>query len=815
MKTFTILFLGSFILTGTIAGAENIDFSRAVLYCPEHRQPVIRQAIKLLRDETAARSGIRFRRRNHIPTKRPCIVLSTDPGKWKSFLPKDLVVPNRKDGYALALVTPQDGPPVLYAIGHDPRGLLFAAGRLIRLFHYEAGTITISAPLRLATAPRFTIRGHQLAYGGTPNAYDAWDIKIYNQYIHDLILFGTNSIEFSLGNTPPGSRNALMKETPWEMTRKLSRLVHSYGLECWMKQSIRVDLSKPEQVQKELAGREELARTIPYIDNVFVPGGDPGKNPPALVLPFLEKEIRIIHRYHPNAGLWVSNQGFEAPQNDYLFQWLKEKHPEWLTGLIYGPWTKMTLTELRQRTPAAYRIRRFPDISHNVRCQYPVPDWDRALAHVLNRECINPRPREMYHIYRQYMRDSGDAIPYSEGVNEDLNKMIWSALEWDPETPLDAILHDYGKVFFSDAEADAVAKGLLMFEDNWTGPVLENDGIRRTLRHWQGIADRMGTQALKHNWRLQMYLFRAWCDAYVQCRAAADQEAENRAYQALQEAMKPGTTRAAILAAIQKARNELARNDTAPVAPDYRKHICQLGYMLFDSIKLQLSIKPPFYAANAERGAVLDTLDFPLNNRLWLENEFNTIEKLDTPQQQQARLARILHWDDPGPGSFYDDLGNPWKQPHLLRPIPWEADPGYVKSVQCNYTLPFDKKTATPCSWRLSWLDQATTLYHHPLKMRYEHLDPTATYSLEVVYTGRFHATMKLTADGHYVVHDWLPQPKTPKRLTFPIAKDATKDGILTLQWDLKPVDPQYALWHRSKERGCQVAEVWLLKNSE
>ena len=30
-------------------------------------------------------------------------------------------------------------------------------------------------------------------------------------------------------------------------------------------------------------------------------------------------------------------------------------------------------------------------------------------------------------------------------------------------------------------------------------------------------------------------------------------------------------------------------------------------------------------------------------------------------------LDEILHWSDPGPGGFYDELGNPRCQPHLVR----------------------------------------------------------------------------------------------------------------------------------------------------
>ena len=59
-----------------------------------------------------------------------------------------------------------------------------------------------------------------------------------------------------------------------------------------------------------------------------------------------------------------------------------------------------------------------------------------------------------------------------------------------------------------------------------------------------------------------------------------------------------------------------------------------------------------------------------------------------------------------------------------------------------------DKMSRKPSDRRLSWLDQAQTLFGAPLRMHYEDLDPNITYALRVTYTGRFRATMRLVADG-------------------------------------------------------------------
>ena len=101
---------------------------------------------------------------------------------------------------------------------------------------------------------------------------------------------------------------------------------------------------------------------------------------------------------------------------------------------------------------------------------------------------------------------------------------------------------------------------------------------------------------------------------------------------------------------------------------------------------------------------------------------------------------------------------------------------------------------------KLSWLNQAETLFGKPLRMRYTQLDPGARHRLRVTCAGRFHATMRLLADQTHEVHGPLAQPSERWPVEFDIPQAATSDGVLDLQWELLV------------QRGCQVAEVWLIK---
>jgi hypothetical protein len=50
---------------------------------------------------------------------------------------------------------------------------------------------------------------------------------------------------------------------------------------------------------------------------------------------------------------------------------MKEK-PSFIDGVITGPNAAFPLDILRRYLPSEYPIRLYPDITHNVRCEYPV-----------------------------------------------------------------------------------------------------------------------------------------------------------------------------------------------------------------------------------------------------------------------------------------------------------------------------------------------------------------------------------------------------------------------------------------------------------
>jgi hypothetical protein len=778
---------------GSEAQGKVVNLNRAVIVsAADPARRAERKAVVMLQDEVAVRTGVRWQEVSGTPPDNlPAIVIASRdrlPTFARPFF-GSFPISSPAEGYALFVDVRSRKAPTVLAVGSDARGTLFAVGRLLRTLRMRQGRIEIDAT-RVVTKPRYALRGHQLGYRDTSNTYDAWGVRQFEQYVRDLIVFGANSIELIPALKPDEPKNALMPLTPWEMTVRLSELLDAYDLNVWLWLPITDgDVSKPEERRRVLAARAALFHSLKRVDAVFVPGGDPGDTPPQILMPFLAEMTDVLRQSHPRAEMWVSHQGFEIAERDWFYRYLKTEPPPWLTGIVYGPWTRDTLAHTRAEVPARYRIRHYPDITHCVRCQFPVPQWDFAFAATLGREPINPRPRQQAHIHNLYARYTDGFLTYSDGVNDDVNKMVWSVKGWDPDADVRQALVEYGRYFIADELGEQIADGLLELEENWRGVLATNEKVETTLAQWQTM-ERRASDAVRNNWRFQQGVFRAFYDAYVRRRLLREMQREAEVYERLRTAEQIGAS-----AAVKEAQAVLAHPAGADASHTLalRRRIEELGAALYPSVGMQLSV-PLYKASGKERGAVLDFLDEPLNNREWIAARFREILAMSDEKAKRAAITEILQWEDPGAGGFYDDLGNRLKEPHLVRGR-WEDDPGFVESAQDEFD--FGRYAAG----RLSWHTQAQTLYETPLRMRYERLDPKANYALRVVYAGRFNPMMRLVADGRYEVHGPLTAEDPPKVREFPVPKRATEDGTLELFW-----------YRVGRARGCQVAEVWLVK---
>lgn len=766
------------------------DLTRAVIVTPGDLTPREKKAVQLLVEEVEKRTGVRWQAAPAWPGG-DAAAIAVGPAKsiaaFGGRFTKDL--PAQGAGAAEGFRVRSRASQVVVA-GNDERGVLFGVGYLLRKLHLTPGKITLDADLNVATAPKYPLRGHQLGYRPKTNSYDAWNLATWEQYYRDLAVFGCNAVELVPPRTDDDRTSPHFPLPPMEMMVGMSRVADEYGLDVWIWfPAMDPDYSNPKMVEAALKEWEEVYKALPRIDAIFVPGGDPGHTQPKYLMALLEKQTELLHKYHPKAGMWVSPQSFNKTWLDEFYGIVKQE-PKWLTGVVFGPQVRVSLPKLREAIPARYPIRHYPDITHSRQCQYPVPDWDLAHAQTSSRECINPRPQGQATIFRLLQPYSIGFLTYSEGCNDDVNKTIWSVLGWDPDAPVVDILRDYGRYYIADEFADDFAQGLLALERNWQGALATNEGVYSTLQQFQGMEKRARPETLK-NWRFQQGLYRAYYDAYERARLIYETDLEDRAMQRLRKA-----DGASSKVALDEAEKILDQADTR-AATDWRDRVFDLADDLFKSIQMQTSV-PKYQAIGVDRGATLDTIDVPLNSRLWLKERFAVLRDLSSNDERLKGIDEIVNWTNPGPGGYYDDLGRVEYLSHLVVGPGFEKDPAFLQSSHAGF--------AGFGPMKASWKDHAESLLDAPLRMRYERLDPSAQYKMRVVYGGDGpKKKIRCMADDSLEVHPLIAKKVPYGPVEFDIPCAATADGVLNLSWYREPD-------LGDNGRGCQVSEIWLMK---
>ncbi|TBH70926.1 hypothetical protein [Aquirufa nivalisilvae] len=754
--------------------AQVVDFSKASIAASSTiASPFKEKMIAVLQEEIAIKTNLKLS--SSPQDKSPLLLLAQQNsqevnGFTLPTLTKDDQPSIQKEGFRL--VHQQiGGRDLLWFIGADQRGLLFAIGEFLRTADLSKQKILFDKKYEKSSAPMYAIRGHQIGYRNTANSWDAWDFKQFERYFRDLAFFGTNAIE----NIPfqDGAASPHMKINREEMHIKMSQMCQAYDLDYWVWTPADVDLADPQKFQEELKAHIEFYKNCPRLDGVFFPGGDPGENHPKYVLPFLKAVAAELKKYHPKAGVWLSLQGFNDEEVNYFYDYLDQNKPDWFTGIVTGP-SSPDLASTRFRLDKKYQHRHYPDLTHTVRCQYPTENWDQAFALTEGREVTNPQPSYYAKIHNRFAPFTDGFLSYSDGVHDDVNKVIWSQMAWNTEKDVRQVMVEYARYFFGNSVAEAAAEGILALERNWVGPVEENGGIETTFAFWQNLEK--NHPELKGNWRWQQLVMRAYYDTFIKRRKMYEQGLEKEANLILSQAKVLGSEKAMSLA-LEKVNQAVQR----PAAPELRQKVVDYCEALYQSIGLQTSVAK-YKASGAERGAILDFIDYPLNNRWWLEDEFAKIRKMADEAAKLERINIIATWENPGPGSYYDNISDQLKGPRV--------------------------KTKTEDATDVAWWDNglsrrrlSTQLFQNFPKLEYEDLDPKGSYTIRI--SGQGDALLRV--DG-VRVRPVIYNKGVEEFKEFQLNPKFISDGKISISFD----EPEES--HLNWRQHSKVFDIWLLK---
>ncbi|WP_339705185.1 hypothetical protein [uncultured Kriegella sp.] len=755
-------------------GNDRLELTDAtILVSPGIKDPIRETAGNVLVEEVEKRTTIEFVKATDWDSNTIiALALQDDTELFEQKIPDFMGAdrtPIKKEGFRI--VHEQNGnKDILWIIGADARGVLYGIGKLLRIAEMELGRIKVAKALDIVSAPEYALRGHQFGYRRTANSWDAWTVEQFDQHFREQVLFGANSFENIPFQDPSSSVH--FKVDPQEMEVRLSEICEKYDADYWVWTPAPHDLKVPNAHEEGLIEQAAFYARCPRLDGVFVPGGDPGENHPSELIPYLKDLSVLLKKYHPDAGIWVSLQGFNEERVAYFFEYLKTDNPDWLRGLVYGPSSPPIDLE-RELLPEKYLHRFYPDITHTVRCHYPVERWDQAFALTLGREPCNPLPLQYTKLFKRDIGYTDGFITYSDGSHDDVNKVLWSQLGWDPNQDVHEIIYEYCQFFFGPKVAEEAVKGIFALEQNWVGPALGNEVITETLTLWQNME--IKHPELTDNWRWQQLVMRAYYDAYIKERLAYEKGLESKAYEVLANADVIGAEKA-----MNDALAYLNKADTELVSQNLKQKVFEYAEALFHAIGAQTSV-PKYNAKSAERGAILDFIDYPLNNRWWLEDEFKKVKKSSSEKEKLARLEFIRTYEFPGEGSFYDNISS--------------ADAKHVTS---------ETDDAIDYLWENDGINRkrlSTQLFQFTPTLEYDELDADANYLIRVSGYGE----ALLRANGQR-----LKPTKYEKGFEefkeFPLPKNLIQDGKLKITFD-KP-DEEHLNWRKQS----RVTDVWVLK---
>jgi hypothetical protein len=253
---------------------------------------------------------------------------------------------------------------------------------------------------------------------------------------------------------------------------------------------------------------------------------------------------------------------------------------------------------------------------------------------------------------------------------------------------------------------------------------------------------------------------------------------------------------AGVVPTLKAARVILNRATTDPSDPKLLERVKAFGDELFQEVGLQTSV-PKYRASGYERGAVLDFLDYPLNNRWWLEDQFDAIAAMKDPAEQLKRIDVVRNWENPGDRGYYDVIGHVGRSPRV------------AKLLMAGDVMRHREQLPTPTQrWmevrrnglRLAWHQYLNNV---PSGITYNDLDTSASYVVKLFA----HKDSPLIIDG--VKAKLLNKGESFDAVTeqiFEVPAEASKDGKITLTWEA--LDEKHLNWRNWH----YVTDIWVMK---
>lgn len=497
-----------------LLGADASPVKSVRITAQEPASPVLERVVEIVERQIAARSAVHLVRSGEAEFT---IALATDPA-----LPRE--------GFRIE-DTETSG---IRINGADDHAVLYGAGKYLRTSRYDSDSFTPS-DWRGSSAPEGTFRA---IYAAThfDNFYEAAPPDEVSRYLEDLALWGANAAivhfptwDFEGFDDPDARRNI-------EQIRRLLETAKSIGLAAGLVQcpnqgfstapaGVRAEPnldewkrrgntgvnccpSKPEGQQYLL---DVYARLFSEFKDIgldylvcwpYDEGGcgcDACAPWGANAFPLLSERVAALGRTEfPNLKVILSTWLYDLPPSgewEGLAARFRSGHT-WLDAIMCDDHFDFPRYPLDHEVPANLPLYNFPEIS-----MWGRNPWGAYGA--------NPLPARYETLWKQTSGRVSGGMPYSEGIFEDMNKVICLQFYWDQDARAEETLREYAAFEFSPESVDNVIGAVRLLEASWTerGPKSE-----QAFELIQKVDAAMPVRA-KTDWRWRLLYLRGLIDA--------------------------------------------------------------------------------------------------------------------------------------------------------------------------------------------------------------------------------------------------------------------------------------------------------------
>jgi hypothetical protein len=473
-----------------------------------------------------------------------------------------------KQGIGAEGFTIADAPGgVIRITGNDARGLLYGVGKFLHTSAYDGHGFTPGS-WRGTSVPKMPVRGIYLATHFR-NWYQVAPIDEVQRYIEDLSLWGTNSFLVWFGMEEFNGINDPKAQAMVARLRALLKIVKDLGLNVSLgcicndgyansPANLRADdstvnhasyqtkngpriynlgnelcPSKPGVPEMEIGFCKERFNAFRDIgvDFWFIWPYDNGGCTCAKCAPWgsngylrmAEPLARAYRREFPKGkvilGTWYFDR-WGIGEWDGISARFKAKKPDWVDYIMADNFEEYPRYPLDKGVPGGLPLLNFPDIS-----MYGQDPWGGYGT--------NPHPGRLQKRWNETKQKLSGGFPYSEGIYEDVNKVICTRLYWEPDRPAIEAVRDYAAFEFSPAVADDVTSAVKLFEENHFRNKIGKSAITAC-----GLIDRADGKLMpqaRSAWRWRLFCIRAAIDQelYRNTQGQGRETVFRRAYEEL------------------------------------------------------------------------------------------------------------------------------------------------------------------------------------------------------------------------------------------------------------------------------------------